>query len=341
MSVTKHLGPAAVAPLLLLSLATLPAQEKQPTVHGVLRVGSWNIEHLGDPKARRGPGEGVEQEPADLARYLRHARLDVLAVQEVTADGPAPEGFPKQFRTNGILTKTLAELNRAPNQAWKQVLFPKMRAADPGQWTGVAWNEKKLTRAGDILQLPVSHHRSKQGSNLWDRNAHALKLSAGAGKTDFLLLVLHLKANTMKVVDNEDDNMVQLRSLASFAAHREEELKDLLSRFPQLDKAFPKERDVVLLGDTNMEKAREEGAALLENVGFRDLNPGLDTHTARGNQPFDRVFVPKDQPEFRASKLTVLTDFQKYEKLSFFEFRKRYSDHYIVVTEVQVMDDDD
>lgn len=320
-----HFRCLLLAPCLVLVVCSLPAQEKKLASHGVLRLGSWNIEHLGDPKARRGPGEGVVQKPDDLAHYLQQARLDVFAVQEVTADGPTPDGFPKEFRTNNILRRTLAELNRRPGQAWKHVLFPKMRAGDPGQWTGLAWNASKVKPEGDILAVPVSHARSKQDSNLWDRNAHAIKLTAGAKRTDFLVVVLHLKANTT----------------GNFAAHREEEIKDLLSRFPQLDKAFPKERDVILVGDTNMEQLKEPAAALLEKVGFRDLNTGLDTHVGRGEQPFDRIFVPREQPEFKASRLTVLDDYLKDERLSIAEYRKRYSDHYIIVTEIQVMDDDD
>ncbi len=300
--------------------------QDKPKTYGVIRLGSWNIENLGDPKARRGPGEGVEQKPQDLARYLRHARLDVLAVQEVTADGPAPDGFPKQYRTSAVLGKTLAELNKMPGNTWKHVLFPKMRAGDPGQWTGLAWNEKKVQHVGDPFQLPLSHARSAKGSNLWDRNMHALMLTAGAGKTDFLVMVLHLKANTT----------------GDFREHREEELKELVTHLPKLEKPFPKERDFVLLGDTNILEAKEPGVAAIEKAGFRDLNKtDMDTHSARGVQPFDRVFVPRNQPEFAASKLEVLSDFQAKENLSFFEYRKRFSDHYIIATEIQIMDDDD
>ena len=37
-----------------------------------LRVGAWNIEHLGEnPKARRGPGYNVRQTPEDIATALR------------------------------------------------------------------------------------------------------------------------------------------------------------------------------------------------------------------------------------------------------------------------------
>src|SRR5204862_434152 len=183
-------------------------KEKKPAVHRTLRLGSWNIEHLGDPQARRASGAGFLQKPEDLARYIRHARLDMLAVQEVSADGPTPDGFPKQFRTNSVLTKTLADMSKAGGGTWKHILFPKMRAGDTGQWTGVAWNAKKVSPAGDV-------------------------------------------------------------------------------------------------------------------------------------QPFDRVFVPGNQPEFRTSWLEVLSEYQKHERLSFAEFRKRLSDHYIVVTEIHVMDDDD
>src|SRR5436309_2207977 len=89
--------------LVLSGLAGLVGQgggQDRPKVYGVIRVGTWNIENLGDPQARRGPGEGYEQKPQDLARYLRHARLDVLAVQEISANSPAPDGFPKQYRTS-------------------------------------------------------------------------------------------------------------------------------------------------------------------------------------------------------------------------------------------------
>src|SRR5262249_52108362 len=153
---------------------------------------------------------------------------------------------------------------RTAGNHWKHVLFPKMHAGDPGQWTGLAWNEKKVKHVGDPFQVPVSHVRSAKGSNLWDRNLHALMLSAGAGKTDFLVMVLHLKANTT----------------ADFKEHREEELKDLVAHLPRLDMPFPKERDFVILGDTNILEAKEPAVAAMEKAGFRDLNKmDHDTHT--------------------------------------------------------------
>lgn len=316
----RLVGPISVALGLLCSLV---AHGQAPTQ---LRIGSWNIEHLGNPGARRGTGEGVLQKPQDLAHYLRYAKVDLLAVQEITADEPAPDGFPKKYRTNSILTKTLQELNKTPGQEWKHILFPKMRAGDTSQWTGLAWKSAKVKPVGNIVQVPVSHLRSGQDANRWDRNLHAMMFSAGPGKTDFVVMVVHLKANLP----------------ASFARHRGEEMDDLVKKLGELNKEFPGEKDFIVLGDTNILSAEEPAVKAMENAGFHDLNKlDLDTHTAKGVQPFDRVFIPKDQPEFLRSNLEVLADFQKKEKLSFAEYRARYSDHYIVVTTIQIMADDD
>jgi endonuclease/exonuclease/phosphatase family metal-dependent hydrolase len=298
----------------------------KPSSGPVLRLGSWNIENLGSPKSRRGPGEGVLQDYRDLAKYIRSARVDLLALQEITPDGPAPEGFPRKYRTSSVLTRTFNELNKIPGNGWKHILFPKAKPADEHQWTGIAWKSAKVKVVGDIVQLPVSHRRSSKGSNLWDRNVHAIMFSAGPGKTDFVVMVVHLKANTT----------------GNFAQHRQEELKELAAKLPTLARAFPGEKDLVILGDTNMLSGQEPGPRVLEQQGFKDLNKAdLDTHTAKGVQPFDRVFVPRDQTEFARSSLEVLSDFMKRERLSFREFRTRFSDHYMIVTEIRVMADDD
>jgi endonuclease/exonuclease/phosphatase family metal-dependent hydrolase len=308
--------------LLAASATTVLGQEPAAAT---VRLGSWNIEHLGSPGSRRGTGENVTQEPRDLARYIRYAGVDVLAVQEITADGAAPAGFPRKYRSNSILTRALGELNKGGAE-WKHLLFPRMRPADTGQWVGIAWNARRVQPVGDIVQLPVSHARTTQNSNRWDRNLHAMMFSAGKGKTDFVLLVVHLKANAS----------------ASFARHREEEIAEFLNQAGALRKAFPTEKEWVLLGDTNIQNAGESAVRALSEAGFRDLNEhDIDTHTAKGIQPFDRVFVPKNQPEFAKSRLEVLSAFQKEERLSFAEFRARYSDHYIICTSIEVKADDD
>jgi predicted extracellular nuclease len=310
-----------------LAAALAPSAHGQaPLADGVVRVGSWNIEHLGDPQARRSSGEGVAQDARDLARYLLYANVDVLAVQEITADEAGPAEFPPRFRTSRILTETLALVNQRSRSAWKHVLFPKARPADRNQWTGVAWNSARVQTVGDIFQVPVSHQRSSKDSNLWDRNLHALLFSAGKGKTDFVVLPLHLKANTS----------------ASYARHRAEEVADLVGKLTDVAKFFRGEQDLVILGDTNIQSAQEEAVRLLEEAGFKDLNKhDADTHQAKGIQPFARIFVPRAQPEFARSSMEALVEFQKRERLSFAEYRARYSDHYVVATTLRIMNDDD
>jgi endonuclease/exonuclease/phosphatase family metal-dependent hydrolase len=304
--------------------ASLPAQTPAKPLQ--LRLGSWNIEHLGDPGARRGTGEGVLQQPQDLARYIRYANVDILALQEIVADDDGPEGYPKKYRTNSILTKAFAELSKTGGQAWKHILFPKMRTADTTQWVGVAWNANKVRQVGPIYQVPVNHARTSQDSNRWDRNLHALMFSAGKDLTDIVMLPIHLKANAS----------------ASFARHRGEEIDEFVKHLPDLHKTFPGEKDFIVLGDTNIQNAGEPAVKALEQTGFMDLNKSdLDTHTAKGIQPFDRFFVPKGQPEFARSNQEVLAAFQKKQNLSFAEFRARYSDHYVAVTSILVMPDDD
>lgn len=292
----------------------------------ILRIGSWNIEHLGDPGSRRGSGAGVTQKAEDLARYIRYSRAEVIALQEIKADGEAPEGFPRKYRTNTIMSRALAEVSRTPGNDWKHVLFPKMRDADTTQWVGVAWNEKRVKPVGAPIQIVVSHTRSSQGSNLWDRNLHGMKFATEERKTDFVIFPVHLKANTT----------------SNFTRHRGEEIGELIKQMPHLVKAFPTEGDFIFLGDTNIQTSKEDAVAAFEENGFRDLNKAdMDTHTAREIQPFDRVFVPKDQREFAKSRMQVLSAFQREQNLSFAEFRARYSDHYIITVELSIMDDDD
>lgn len=293
---------------------------------GTIRIGSWNIEHLGDPGARRGSGTNVRQKPDDLARYIAHAGVDLLAVQEIKADGEAPKGLSRRLRTSRALTQTCEILSRKPGQQWQHALFPKMRSRDASQWTGVMWNQARLKQVGQVIQIPVSHARSSQRSNLWDRNVYAIKFSAGEKKTDFLILSVHLKANTR----------------GSFARHREEEIKELVRRLPTVKRNYRGEEDLIILGDTNIQSSKERAVVLLQKEKLVNLNGSdLDTHTAKGSQPFDRIFVPSGQKEFSRSRLRVLSDYRRSQRLSFAAFRARYSDHYIITTELQVLADDD
>jgi hypothetical protein len=56
----------------------------------------------------------------------------------------------------------------------------------------------------------------------------------------------------------------------------------------------------------------------------------------------DRVFTPAGQPEFAGAGLEVVSDTFLHEKhLTPTAYKTRYSDHYMVLIEMKVTDDDD
>jgi len=151
-----------------------------------------------------------------------------------------------------------------------------------------------------------------------------MKFSAGPGRTDVVLIVLHMKA------DYNGD----------FAAHRREEAAALVRSLPQVRAEF-KDEDLVLIGDTNCPRGPEAATRDIEAAGFADLNASaLATHWQGGTM--DRVFVPADQPEFKRRAFDVLSDsYIRQRSLSPKDFKRRYSDHFMVVTSVDISQDDD
>jgi hypothetical protein len=56
----------------------------------------------------------------------------------------------------------------------------------------------------------------------------------------------------------------------------------------------------------------------------------------------DRIFVPESQPEFKASRFEVLTEARlPGAKLDAREYKRRYSDHYMVFSSLRIAEDDD
>lgn len=309
-------------------LVTLPMPTfgQQPKAKPItIRIGSWNIEHLGNPGARNGPGRDHLQDPRDLADYIQYAKVDILVVQEVTANKGTPPGFASQYKTNKQLYDAFQILNRK-GAKWQHVLFPKARFADEHQRIGIAWNAAKVKPVGEIFRIPVKNGLSSQRKDMWNRNCHAMKFSYKEGLTDFVVVGMHLKSNYQ----------------GNYEKHRGEEIAELIRQLPKLRQAFPKEEDFIFVGDTNANDGREAWLKELQAAGFIDLNKfHEDTHTSKGVQPYDRIFYPARQPEFRFPQFTVTDDFRTARRNSFFDQRKKYSDHYIVVSEIRIMQDDD
>jgi hypothetical protein len=303
--------------LLWLALLTLEATAQPTPVSPKLIVGAWNIEWLGSPEFRKPPSQGVEQQSEDLARYLRDSGVDILALEEIS-DNPNTEFDPD----NPILAKTLALLSQDQQHPWKYVLFPK-KDDRLTQLTGIAWNSAKVSAVDGPYRLPLNDS-TRDGFSLWSRWPQAMKFRTGEGKTDFVLIPVHLKANRR---DTPTDNPPRQRA---------QETRALVQVLDKVRQRF-QDQDILILGDTNCRSTQEQAVRNLVRAGYRDLN-GRDMRTKwQGPPPYDRLFVPAHQPEFAACKQKV----QKPSGVTPTDFKIKYSDHYMVTTEIEIGTDDD
>lgn len=319
----------SIAICLLFTSCSAPAPRPTPTRASLtgglalasprtLRLGSLNIEWLGQPEHRKRP-YNVPQDPAALADYLMASRVDVLALQEISdTDGQTGR------RTNSILDRAFAIMRQRGAGDWAYALTAKLATLDVTQHVGVAWNRARVSLTGAPTRVNVAHPkyphpRESRMLSSWVRQPYAMKFSTGAGRTDFVLIVLHMKSNV-------EGPLTQVI--------RRDEAASLISQLPAVQNKHA-DRDVVLLGDTNFLSASEAAEQVFTSSGFRDLN-AADLRTYFSGAPFDRIFVPEAQPEFTRSAQKVFrpgTGLQDY--------RTRISDHFLVFADINVLTDDD
>lgn len=325
-------APAPTSPTAT-SAPTIP-DESPPTTRrpvpgdspGDIRIGSWNIEWLGKPDDRSGPAQNIPQKPEDIADYIVASGVSLLGVQEIVASVNS-----RPIRSHE-LESTLAAVEKQTGDHWEYVLFPGRQDGD--QLTGILWNTARL-RALDSaggawdqrdtpMPLPIERGRSAQGSSLWNRPPHVMRFTAGDGLTDFAVVVLHMKADYQ----------------GAFAAHRADEAKALTRALPGLISS-PRERDLMLLGDTNCTATDEPALAAIDASGFDDTNSqSLTTHWRGG--AMDKIFVPEGQSEFSSPRFEVMSDsYLRQRRLSPQDFKTRLSDHYMVVISLRISADDD
>lgn len=296
-------SPTRVA-VYLLTVCVLVSLASTARAQGHIKVGAWNIENLGERQ--------VGQDAPALAEHLRLAGIDVVALEEIHDT----DGNPTT-RRNGKLDQVFTLLNQQPGQDWEYVLFANRDQADTSQLCGVAWNRARVTRVGDPFRIPIVDTPG-DGFNSWDRHPHAVKFSAGNGLTDFVVIPVHMKANTASTARRQ--RTAEARELAA-------QLAGVRTRF--------RDSDIIIIGDTNCLNANETALRVLTQAGFVDLN-ALDLPTFfSGAAPFDRALVPRNQDEFMFSRQYTLvpSDRQAHEEL--------LSDHFLILTALRVMQDDD
>lgn len=296
-----------------------------PSVQGKdrIRVGAWNIETLGSPDSRdylrKSPsdGYGVAREPAELAKQIEVLRLDVLALSEID-DTDAREGS----MTNRVLDEAFRILNRRAGNDWDYRLFPKRIRRYSSQHTGLAWNRQRIRAVGRRFRIPVADVTSRRYFE-WDRHPHAMKFTRGSGRTDFVVIPIHMKAG------RNDAAVKQRRS----------EAEALVRELSEIQEHF-RDQDIILIGDFNMLRRSEPaGRVYRSKGGLFDLNYS-DRSTHIADLPFDRCYIPRAQRENEfagVSEVRVFAPAAAERR----RFRREFSDHWPIVLEFAELADDD
>jgi hypothetical protein len=290
---------------------------KQPA-EVTIRLGSWNIEWLGNPKMRKKPA----QAPEDIAKYILASKVDLLGLNEITHDVEGDDP-----RTNKILTEALAMVKKETGKTWKHLLFPSDDPEHKDLLCGVAWNDDLVKLVDRPFKIPVRRPLTG-GENVWRRSPHAVKFSLGDRKTDVVLVPVHMKSNAGGGITQ----MSKVRAL---------EANCLIRCLGQIQNQY-RDDDLVILGDLNCLVREEPALQRFRMLGFRDLNQDDQLTWIKDRlfdpAPFDRFLVPEEQPEFRNSPFRV---FREHGFETEKEYRERLSDHYMILTEIKLMDDDD
>jgi predicted extracellular nuclease len=144
------------------------------------------------------------------------------------------------------------------------------------------WNQKKVSLEGnpETAQIPAQ----VDGVNIWDRGIHAIKFRLGAGKTDIVVIPVHMKSN----VGGVNKTKTQRAKEAAF----------LIAEISKLKTTF-NDSDFVILGDTNVLSGDEPAVKNIVDAGFLDLNETDVPTTYSGPAPFDRIFLAKNAARIR------------------------------------------
>lgn len=327
----------SLATLICLGLA-LPATCQTPAepTPPKLRIGALNIEWLGQPHRRARPAKDVAQDPKDIAEYIKASGVSILALEEICDDDGVAE-----THTNKTLSNAIAVLNDHGDAKWKYRLIPKNPQSEGPtiQLLGLAWNEAVVTpvKLADgsewyrpHMEMPTDSKVIAPGKPAFERWTCGMKFSAGPGKTDVVVLPIHLKSNR-PAFEGQDTS-----------AQRELEAKMLLAALPDIKAKFGDE-DIIIIGDTNFMNRREKAIAALVSGGFVDTNAAdEDTYvTDTYKSPFDRAFIPNPEQPSAKEFAHTRQDVFKHPTMNAPTYRKRISDHRMIRITVDVMDDDD
>ena len=269
-----------------------------------IRFASWNIEKLGTSED--------ESALIALAEHLHLTGVDVIVMQEIYDNDNNTA-----TRTNSQLDETFRILNEETGQDWTYEIFPNRHSGDTSQLVAAAWNRSRLNKVDETYRLQF-----ERSANEWDRHPHAIKFSAGADKTNIVVVGIHMKADFR----------------GDFSEQRAKESKILVEALPAIQSNFD-DYDVIFAGDFNSKTNNELAIKQLQQIEYRDLNEkDKETHVKYG--ALDRIIVPTpgvhdSASEFSFSKQYILTAADSAA------FDEHLSDHLMIITPIRILEDDD
>jgi hypothetical protein len=269
----------------------------------VIRIGSWNLAWLGP--SNHTPAERRSAE--DLAQYIARSGAAIISLQLVGETTGSPN-------KNATLNEVVHILFSEGQGDWEYALFPS-QYKDRSDFTGILWNRRLVWPVAQAYAINVPRvQKALDETLLWERLPYAMKFATG--RNQFVLIPVHTHASALPDAD---------------ISHRVHEVRLLAGQLEDVRKHFD-EKNIILAGDFNTVGSNETTVVILEKQGFRDCNSN-DELTYISGAPFDRMFVPKDQPEFSTSKQIKRVP---WPGISLDEFRRRLSDHYLITLDMRI-----
>lgn len=266
-----------------------------------LRLGTWNLEHLGYRQPPR-----KEADYAKMADVIRRTKVDVLAVQEI--GGPEP----------------LGKLCHAIGPGYSFVLGTTGGfRGNPGRISvGFVWNQRRVefVQAEELLDLP----RKVDGLPIFHRVPVAAVFRRRGGGLDFRAIVVHLKASRGST--NEAKRSAEVSMLANYLRElRQDENED---------------RDVVVLGDFNHTYGAPAHTAFMQHEVVSYLKPTrLRPTIVHFPEPIDHLAIGDGlEDELLTDSLTVHGDEAEADAVA---WRSACSDHIPVTVDLRSEPDGD
>jgi len=290
---------------------------------------SFNIQFLGSSKSR---------DDTALASIL--ADYDIVVVQELVAP-PYPAAFTggKPVKPDPEAAEFFDAMIASGFEYWLSeedtgTGFRNHSNGSNTEWWVTFYRKTRVKRADDLPHGFLAEDRSNNPD--FERVPYAFSFRAAEGKTDFVLISVHLQPG-----GGRRDK-----------ARRKHEIGAISAWIGANDDA---EKDFIILGDCNIENAAELADAT--PAGFLSLNDECrPTNTnINGPKPYDHIFYqPAFTSEIDQEYDMVVVDLIEAmrplwtggkpfpgEPYDHNEFRKWYSDHHPVVFRVAIGVDDD